>query len=86
MYQMGEGIRPCPFPVTGNGQERATEPKDDHFSGRNLGMIPEALKNCIRKIDLHGQEKSSDEYLHKRGYGRNQGSCFVWNKGTKLMP
>ena len=37
---MGEGTRPCPFPVTGNGHGRVTEPKGEHFSGRNLGKIP----------------------------------------------
>ena len=40
MYHVGEGTRPCPFPVTGNGHGGVTEPQGDHFSGRNLGMIP----------------------------------------------
>ena len=40
MHHVGEGTWPCPFPVTGNGYGRITEPKGDHFSGRNLGMIP----------------------------------------------
>ena len=26
--------------VTGNGHGRVTEPQCDHFTGRNLGMIP----------------------------------------------
>ena len=37
---VGEGTRPYPFPVTGNGNERVTEPKGDNFSSRILGMIP----------------------------------------------
>ena len=40
MYHVGEETRPCPFPVTGNGHGRVTEPKGDQFSGRNLCMIP----------------------------------------------
>ena len=40
MYHVGEGTRPCPFPVTGNGHGRVTEAQGDQFSGRNLGMIP----------------------------------------------
>ena len=43
MYYVGQGTRPCPFPVTGNGHGRVTEPKGDHFSGRNLGMLPREL-------------------------------------------
>ena len=39
MYHVGEGARPCSFPVTGNGHGRVTEPQGDHFSVRNLGMI-----------------------------------------------
>ena len=35
MYHMGAGTRPCPFPVTGNGHGRDTEPKGDQLSGRN---------------------------------------------------
>ena len=41
MYQVGEGTHLCPFPITGNGQGRVTEPKDDQLSGHNLGVIPE---------------------------------------------
>ena len=37
---MDEGTQSCPFFVTGNGHGRVTEPKCDHFSGRNLGMVP----------------------------------------------
>ena len=40
MYHVGELARPCPFPVTENGHGRVTEPKGDHFIGRNLGLIP----------------------------------------------
>ena len=40
MYHVGEGTRPHSFPVTENGHGRVTEPEGDHFSGRNLGMIP----------------------------------------------
>ena len=29
VYQVGEGTRPCLFPVTGNGYGRVTEPKGD---------------------------------------------------------
>ena len=39
MYHVGEGTRPSPFLVTGNGHGRVTEPKGDHWSGPNLGMI-----------------------------------------------
>ena len=39
MYHVGEGSRPCPFLVTGNGHGRVTEPKGDQYSGLNLGMI-----------------------------------------------
>ena len=42
MYHVGQGTRPCPFPVTGNGHGRVTEPKGDQFSSRNLRMVP----NC----------------------------------------
>ena len=41
MYHQGEGTRPCPFPVTGNGHERVTELKADTFGGRNLETFPE---------------------------------------------
>ena len=41
MYSVGEGTRPCLFPVTENGHGRVTEPKGDQFSGYNLGVIPE---------------------------------------------
>ena len=44
MYHLGDGARPCPFPITGKGQGRFTEPNGDQFSGRNLGMIPYRLK------------------------------------------
>ena len=40
MYHVGEGTRPCPFPVTGNGHGRVIEPQDDQYSGRDLGIIP----------------------------------------------
>ena len=40
MYRVGEGTRPCPFPVTRNGHGRVTEPQGDQFSGQNLGMVP----------------------------------------------
>ena len=39
MNHMGEGTRPSPFSVTGNGHELVTEPGGKQFSGRNLGMI-----------------------------------------------
>ena len=39
MYQMGKGTRPCPLPVAGSEHGRATRPKNNHSSGRNLGMI-----------------------------------------------
>ena len=42
MKHMGEVTRP--FPVTGNGHGRVTYPKDDQFSGRNLGMTPNQLQ------------------------------------------
>ena len=35
IYHVGEGTRPCPFPVTGNGHGRVTKPKGDRFIGRN---------------------------------------------------
>ena len=31
------------YHVMGNGHGRVTEPKDDHLSGRILGMIPKDL-------------------------------------------
>ena len=40
MYPVGEGTWPCPFPVTGNGHERVTEPQGDHLSGRILWTVP----------------------------------------------
>ena len=40
MYHVGEGTQPRAFPVKGNERGRVTKPKGDHFSGRNLGMIP----------------------------------------------
>ena len=40
MYHVVEGTRPCPFPVTGNGHGRVTEPQGYQFSGRDLGLIP----------------------------------------------
>ena len=39
-HHMGEGAPLGPFSVTGNGPGRVTEPKNYHFSGPNLGMIP----------------------------------------------
>ena len=36
MYHVGERTRPCPFPVTGNGHGRVTEPKGDQL----CDMIP----------------------------------------------
>ena len=45
MYHVGEGTRPCQFPVTRNGHGRVTEPKGDQYSGRNLGMIPFFTEN-----------------------------------------
>ena len=38
MYHVGGGARL--FPVMGNGHGRVTEPKGDHLTGGNLGMIP----------------------------------------------
>ena len=43
MYPVGEETGPNPFPVTGNGHRRVTEPKGDRFSGRILGMTPSHL-------------------------------------------
>ena len=40
MYHLGEGTRPCPFPIRGNGHGRVTEPQGDQFSGQNLDMFP----------------------------------------------
>ena len=40
MYYVGKGTQPYPLPVTRNGDGRITEPIGDHFSDRNLGMIP----------------------------------------------
>ena len=53
MYHVGEGTRPCPFPAMGNGNGQVTEPKGEHFSGRNLGMIPTVADSIVmdrRKI------------------------------------
>ena len=52
MYHVGQGTRPCPFPVTGNGHGRVIEPKGDYFSGRNLGMIP-YLNKCNAWLHIH---------------------------------
>ena len=38
MYHLGEGTRPCPFPVTENELKRVTEPEDEQLSDRYLGM------------------------------------------------
>ena len=49
MDHLGERTRPCPFPVTGNGHGRVTEPENDQFCGRSLGTIPNrtlTLKTC----------------------------------------
>ena len=60
MYHVGEGTRPCPFSVTGNG--RVTEPQGDHFRGRNLGMIPKRLTDGERG-------KNSGKHSGKDGEG-----------------
>ena len=31
VYHVGEGTRPFPFPVTGNGNGQVTEPKGNHL-------------------------------------------------------
>ena len=53
MYHMGEGTRPCQFPVTGNGHGRDYEPKGNQFSVFKMGIIPEVLtllgsQSCLR--------------------------------------
>ena len=53
MYHKGEGTRPCPFPVTGNGDRRVTEPKGNQVSGRNLGMIPKILTGISTDININ---------------------------------
>ena len=52
MYHMGEGTQLCAFPVTGNGHRRDTEPKGNHISGRNLGMIPNRCEQIVSAVDL----------------------------------
>ena len=52
MYHLGEGTRPCPFPVTRSGHERDTEPQGDHFRVRNLGMIPYPAQEGSADIEI----------------------------------
>ena len=63
MYHVGEGARPGPFPITGNGHGRVTEPKGDQFSGRNLGMIRK-MRNESVEFTVHNHNAIPASMVH----------------------
>ena len=65
MYHLSEGTRPCPFPVTENGHGRVTDPQGDHFSGRNLGVIPYIQNGVIFYEAIKCQVRTKFWYMHR---------------------
>ena len=73
MDSLGEGTRPCPFPVTGNGHGRVTEPENDQFCGRYLGMFPNRFIYALQGPEMSQNVAKSFKKIEIATFGSNSG-------------
>ena len=76
VYRVGGETRPCPFPVTGNGHGRVTEPKVDQFFSVNDSVPQPPVTDLCFELQL--RTSSSVIYYNTQGEAYIAGGNHNW--------